>query len=131
MKLVAYVLSFVFFAQTAAFAVDPIQASQNSERSKLALQRSMEGVQSRYEKLSDAKKLKYLERQEKRLNKLQKAVTKMSDKKFERVKNKLESIEMDAKTRNYHQKNLLFILVMRNNRMFRLISTNFQLLLRI
>jgi|GEM_PF-5311467 len=96
MKAVAIVLSFIFMSQTVAFALDPVQASANSERAQLEQQRKIDQMSSRYEKLSDAKKVKFLNRQEKRLKKFENTLTKMSDKKFDRIKNRLESLEADV-----------------------------------
>jgi predicted transcriptional regulator len=96
MKFVALFLSVVFMSQTVAFAMDPVEASANSERAQMEMQRNTRAIESRYEKLSDARKLKYLNKQERRLNKIQNQLVKMSDKKFERIKHRLEKIEMDA-----------------------------------
>ena len=94
-RFIALFLTFTFVLQTAAFAVNPEEVAANSVQGQMAIKNELRKVSSRYEKLSDVKKLKFLNRQEKRLARSLRKIDNMSDKKFERLLNRLDRAEYD------------------------------------
>lgn len=91
-RVICLLLSITFMLQSVAFAVEPLEMSKSSLEVQIAMKNAGQEYSSRFNKLSEVKKLKFLNRQEKRLLKIQKKLSKMSAEKFERVKLRMEMV---------------------------------------
>lgn len=98
-RFIAFFLSLSFMLQTAAFAVNPEEAGANTIEAQIAIKNEIKKINARYAKLTPVKKLKLLNRQEKRLLKMKKKISNMSDKKFDRLINRLDKIEVEEDLR--------------------------------